>query len=565
MRRLIEEYGITLLYIITGIICIVLFSAVFFGENSSVSSVINSSIDDSTNQDLSIKYTISYDLNGGHWKEGSEDTIPFSYTKEDRVYLPIPVRDNYLFAGWTGSRLTEAKINVVIPEGSTGNRSYTATWTRGYYRIVYDWNKDYMLKQYSSELTKDSNKNHTNIDSKLISSWFSGEYSSQLVDYDNSSVSIAQNGYSFAGHKFIAWNTNADGNGTKYTAGTTTTALKSQTGTVSWAVQDIKLYAQWELITYKIDYQSTLSNGSKGDWTAVRCTEEKKITQEICNDYNSDGSCKTNLATKEITVCDTGKWSSKDTDGNDLKLPSSYTIIDTIKLPTVQAEGYTSNGWYFRDPYSDENNMQTDRVSEVNKSETDAITINGNKYEGTGLNSINFTYNNTTLTNDNGYINDYIIPGTTGNLVIYPHWKGEEYVVTFDKNLENLNINNVDLNSTQNGNKVNVSDILSTISTQIQNFPDKKVVTYGDAYGYLKEPYISKDTNKPEKTYKYKFMGWSLDPTCTLTNDKQTGEVSSKSLYEEVTYSTIVKTSKDHTLYACWDPITYKIRLHSNY
>lgn len=65
MRRLIEEYGIVLLYIIAGIICILVFSAVFFGDQSSISKVINNSIDSASNNELSIQYSITYVLAGG--------------------------------------------------------------------------------------------------------------------------------------------------------------------------------------------------------------------------------------------------------------------------------------------------------------------------------------------------------------------------------------------------------------------------------------------------------------------------------------------------------------------
>lgn len=71
-------------------------------------------------------YTLSYDLAGG--TVTSEN--PASYTIESAVItLNNPTKTGYTFAGWTGTDLGSATTTVTIAAGSTGNRSYTATWT----------------------------------------------------------------------------------------------------------------------------------------------------------------------------------------------------------------------------------------------------------------------------------------------------------------------------------------------------------------------------------------------------------------------------------------------------
>ena len=71
-------------------------------------------------------YTLSYDLAGG--SVASEN--PTSYTIESSaITLNNPTKAGYTFAGWTGTDLAEATTTVIIAAGSTGNRSYTATWT----------------------------------------------------------------------------------------------------------------------------------------------------------------------------------------------------------------------------------------------------------------------------------------------------------------------------------------------------------------------------------------------------------------------------------------------------
>ena len=80
-----------------------------------------------------IPYTITYDLADGKLAENA--TNPESY---DVTFAPItlnnPTKAGYTFAGWTGTDLTDATMEVTIPTGSTGNRSYTAKWK---YKVTY--------------------------------------------------------------------------------------------------------------------------------------------------------------------------------------------------------------------------------------------------------------------------------------------------------------------------------------------------------------------------------------------------------------------------------------------
>ncbi len=73
-----------------------------------------------------IEYTITYDLDGG----SVAGTNPVTYTVESAdITLINPTKAGYNFEGWTGTDLGSATMSVTIPTGSTGNRSYTATWS----------------------------------------------------------------------------------------------------------------------------------------------------------------------------------------------------------------------------------------------------------------------------------------------------------------------------------------------------------------------------------------------------------------------------------------------------
>jgi len=70
-------------------------------------------------------YTITYDLDGGSEANVNPDT----YTIDSELTLNNPTKVGYNFAGWTGTDLNEPTMTVNIPTGSTGARSYTASWT----------------------------------------------------------------------------------------------------------------------------------------------------------------------------------------------------------------------------------------------------------------------------------------------------------------------------------------------------------------------------------------------------------------------------------------------------
>ena len=71
-------------------------------------------------------YTITYDLAGG--TVATENPATYTIESSD-ITLNNPTKDGYTFAGWTGTGLDAATETVTITQGSTGNRTYTATWT----------------------------------------------------------------------------------------------------------------------------------------------------------------------------------------------------------------------------------------------------------------------------------------------------------------------------------------------------------------------------------------------------------------------------------------------------
>ena len=71
------------------------------------------------------KFTITYNLNNGSIIKPNPNSYNV-YT--DDFTLHNPVRPNYAFAGWTEGTATFTKRIVKIPQGSTGDKVFTANW-----------------------------------------------------------------------------------------------------------------------------------------------------------------------------------------------------------------------------------------------------------------------------------------------------------------------------------------------------------------------------------------------------------------------------------------------------
>ncbi len=171
-----------------------------------------------------IDYTITYTLNDGT----VTGTNPTTYTVESAAITLInPTKTGYTFAGWTGTGLNQATVNVTIPTGSTGNRSYEATWTINSYTVTYDYNGG------------------------QVSSTNPAITSTETVDY-NDPIDLTKTAYR-DGYTLIGWNTDS----------TASTGLSSLTmGTANVTVYAIyqKLDVSPEIVTIDLSSGTTTQN-----------------------------------------------------------------------------------------------------------------------------------------------------------------------------------------------------------------------------------------------------------------------------------------------------------------
>ena len=101
-----------------------------------------------------INYNIQYMLNGGTIDQGKENVSSYTIETSD-ITLNNPVKQGYVFAGWTGGteevncgttgNIAEPTENVTIRTGSMGDRVYTANW-------VGDSKTGYKVKYYKEKL-----------------------------------------------------------------------------------------------------------------------------------------------------------------------------------------------------------------------------------------------------------------------------------------------------------------------------------------------------------------------------------------------------------------------------
>jgi len=96
----------------------------FTGWNAAVPAAMPASNSTFTAQWALKNYSITYDLGGG-----SVAGNPATYNvNSSAITIVNPTKAGYTFDGWTGTGLLSATKSLVIVNGSTENRYYTATW-----------------------------------------------------------------------------------------------------------------------------------------------------------------------------------------------------------------------------------------------------------------------------------------------------------------------------------------------------------------------------------------------------------------------------------------------------
>ena len=256
-------------------------------------------------------YTVTMDTAGG------DPIRPIQYTVESEAFLlPTPVRTGYIFLGWTGEGITEPQKTIEIPQGSTGDRTYTANWQVIEYTII--------------TLLEGGNAG-------------SSEVYFYTVEQTVTLPTPTRTGYTFLG-----WT----GEGIT-TPQPNVTIPKGSTG-------DKTYIENWELTEYNITMD--LSGGSGQEKVVYTMTDEDfELPTPTRNGYEFVGWTGEDITTPQTSVkipkgstgnkAYTANWKvieytiTLDTNGGPVVSPIKYTVEDLFTLPYPLRPGYEFAGW----------------------------------------------------------------------------------------------------------------------------------------------------------------------------------------------------------------------------
>ncbi len=256
-------------------------------------------------------YTVTLDASGG------DPIRPIQYTVESEAFLlPTPVRTGYIFLGWTGEGITEPQKTMEIPQGSTGDRTYTANWQVIEYTII-----------------------------TLLEGGNAG--SSQVYFYTvEQTVTLPTP--TRTGYTFLGWT----GEGIT-TPQPNVTIPKGSTG-------DKTYIENWELTEYNIAMD--LNGGSGQEKVVYTMTDEDfELPTPTRNGYEFVGWTGEDITTPQTSVkipkgstgnkAYTANWQvieytiTLDTNGGPAVSPIKYTVEDSFTLPYLLRTGYEFVGW----------------------------------------------------------------------------------------------------------------------------------------------------------------------------------------------------------------------------
>ena len=256
-------------------------------------------------------YTVTLDTAGG------DPIRPIQYTVESEAFLlPTPVRTGYIFLGWTGEGITEPQKTMEIPQGSTGDRTYTANWQVIEYTII--------------TLLEGGNAG-------------SSEVYFYTVEQTVTLPTPTRTGYTFLG-----WT----GEGIT-TPQPNVTIPKGSTG-------DKTYIENWKLTEYNITMD--LNGGSGQEKVVYTMTDEDfELPTPTRNGYEFVGWTGEDITTPQTSViipkgstgnkAYTANWQvieytiTLDTNGGPVVSPIKYTVEDLFTLPYILRPGYEFAGW----------------------------------------------------------------------------------------------------------------------------------------------------------------------------------------------------------------------------
>jgi uncharacterized repeat protein (TIGR02543 family) len=408
-----------------------------------------------------ITYTITYDLAGGALSEGESN--PETYAVTNAAFtLATPVRTGYAFAGWTGTDLDGPTNEVTVAAGSTGNRSYAATWTANTYSVRFNDNDGssesrYQEFSYDQQQSLDPAIARTGYD---FSGWCTNEdvtvifancavvsnltteadgvvdlYArwvghSYIVRFDGNAAdavgntdemgmtydvpdNLTSNGFTRTGYDFAGWSTNANGP-VVYADGASVSNLTAE------ANGAVDLYAQWVGHSYIVRF-----DGNAAD--AVGSTDEMGMTYDVPDNLTSNGFTRTGY--------DFAGWS---TNAN-----GAVVYADGASVSNLTAENHGSVTLYAQwtaHTYTvrfDANGGDGEMSDQLFTYDV-ATNLEANAFSRIGYDFAGWsTSANGPVVYADGASVSNLTAEANGVVTLHAQWTAHTYTVHFDKNAEN--------------------------------------------------------------------------------------------------------------------------------
>ena len=314
-------------------------------------------------------HSINYNTNGGTITSTGYPTYVADGESLSQSSLPTATKSGYVFKGW------EWDYDKGLILGSVSSM-LSAVYSPVYLKAVWE------TEPVNYTLSYNANGG-------------SGSMSSQTVT-EGQSTKLKTNTFTKAGYYFTSWNTKADGSGTIYSDGAYATFYGNTT-----------LYAQWQLNTYTLSFDS---NGGSGSMSSQTVTEGQAAKLKT-NTFTKAGYTFTGWNTKSDG---TGTAYS---DGADATFYSNTTLYAQWQ-PNTYSLSFDSNGG--------SGSMASQTVTEGQ-----ATTLKSNTFTKTGH---TFTAWNTKADGTGTAYNDGADVTIHGNTTLYAQWTINTYSFSFDAN-----------------------------------------------------------------------------------------------------------------------------------
>ena len=369
-------------------------------------------------------YTVTMDTAGG------DPIRPIQYTVESEAFqLPTPVRTGYIFLGWTGEGITEAQKTIEIPQGSTGDRTYTANW-----QVI--------------------------------------EYTITLLDMDGAGTSealvytveqpVTLPTPTREGYAFLGWTVNSD-MAPQLTVVLPQGSIGNRTYTANWELTGYTITmdlnggsGETALLYTVIDDDFALPTPTRNGYEFVGWTGEgitmPQTSVKIPKGSTGNKAYTANWQVIKYTIITLLEGGNAGSSG-----AYAYTVEETFTLPTPTRKGYTFFGWTGEGITTPQPNVTIPKGSTGDKTYIEnwvetGYTITLDLNGGSGKEKVIYTITDEDFELPTPTRNGYefvgwtgegittpqtsvkIPKGSTGNKAYTANWKVIEYTITLDTN-----------------------------------------------------------------------------------------------------------------------------------